>query len=233
MANIDIPFYIDRSAVFFLADLIRKARHVCAQMKKQQSKKKKKQPKPPRVHVVSEVSLSGNNCFMNVLRLLSSYTRWESAGKWEQGVWYRCKNRKSRGLGGSSDVVVLHSTGRVSTDSCTERGVVISVEQDIPPGSMTCVLPDEIEIGFSRSFELARWTYRVRKAWKAPTLVEAQAKMTDSETSATSCCYSVQIRMRDTDAYMAPNSNAFVACSVLLKVSSLFGHQAQISLTEA
>ena len=72
------------------------------------------------------------------------------------------------------------------------------------------------------------WLYKVSKTWSGSTLIEAQANM---ESSSAACSFWVTMNRLDTNNYIQNNSNSYVACSLLLKISSLFAHQTRIELS--
>lgn len=162
---------------------------------------------------------------MNVVRILTSFQKWEDPGQWQTLVRYASRNHVCEG---SQNATVLKTFDSVQTDSGVTESVQVTLTRRDPPGTISCVMPTTVETGFERSFSYKGWVYKISKTWAGRTLVDAQSSM---ETSATACSFWASAVRLEADDYIQKNSNSYVACSVLLKVSSLFAHQARIELS--
>lgn len=208
MTNIVVPFFVANDAVFRLSSLVRDTRAQLASS----------------VSLTARVALSGEPAFLNVVQLLSSFASWEKAGVWKTVVRF---SSGSHVCEGSLNATVLYACDRIRTDSDVAGKIRIASLKIDAPGEISCVLPTEVSTGFERSFVYQGWRYTVSKMWTGKTLVEAQNNMEQADSNFR---FMASVCKDNANEYIRKNSNSYVACSILLKISSMFAHQLRIEL---
>lgn len=209
MTNIVVPFFVANDAVFRLSSMVRDTRAKI----------------PSSVSLTARITLSGEPAFLNVVQLLSSFVSWEKAGVWKTVVRF---SSGSHVCEGSANASVLYKCDSVRTDSDVAGKIHIASLKIYAPGEISCVLPTEVSTGFERMFFYRGWRYTVAKMWTGKTLVEAQNNMEQADSNFR---FMASVTMDNANEYIQKNSNSYVACSILLKISSMFAHQLRIELT--
>ena len=250
MANVVVPHFIDKDAVFEMSKFIQHVRDYMEENRylRANGQLELESPEKKCVHVSARVILSDNSLstFQNLVQLLSSYTKWQRVDNWKEEICYHytttegtkvmcisetdnLKNMCTDQVEQSKNISIhpIHTITHVCTDATNVALRFMAEEhQNIDMTSATCVLPECVEMQYKRYFYLNNWKFCLMKCWRANTLVEAQSKIMDNVLPK----HVIVISCIDLPTYMCRNNNYYVGLSILLKVTSLFLHECRVNI---